>query len=198
MVVNEFGEIGGLHAQRDIFYQALAPSKRRPDTFAAALTHAFVTGPHRLVSQPVAGVCYPDCKLTTRKSCKMIPRRILLASAFASLALAAAVLAAATPFTAQAFAAAQTGGAPVLVAIHVGWRPTCRAQSPIIDKLSADPKFRGMLAPPLDFDEPKDLVRKFGAQSQSTLILFDGVAEVGRTVGGVNPQSIEALLGKAI
>ena len=128
----------------------------------------------------------------------MLSRRIFLASAFASLAFAAPALAAETPFTAEAFAAAQKGGAPVLVAIHASWCPTCRAQSPIIDKLSADPKFKDMVAPPLDFDEQKDLMRKFGAQSQSTLIVFNGAAEFGRSVGGDNPQSIEALPGKAI
>ena len=128
----------------------------------------------------------------------MISRRILLASALASLALAAPAVAAETPFTAEAFAAAQKGGAPVLVAIHAGWCPTCRAQAPIIDKLSGDPKFKNLVVLRLDFDAQKDLVRKFGAQSQSTLIVFKGAAEVGRSVGDTNPQSIEALLGKAI
>ena len=128
----------------------------------------------------------------------MLSRRILLASALASLALGAPALAAETPFTAEAFAAAQKGGAPVLVAIHASWCPTCRAQAPIIDKLSADPKFKNLVVLRLDFDEQKDLVRKFGAQTQSTLIVFKGATEVGRSVGDTNPQSIEALLGKAI
>ena len=128
----------------------------------------------------------------------MLSRRILLASALASLALGAPALAAETPFTAEAFAAAQKGGAPVLVAIHASWCPTCRAQAPIIDKLSGDPKFKNLVVLRLDFDEQKDLVRKFGAQTQSTLIVFKGATEVGRSVGDTNPQSIEALLGKAI
>ena len=128
----------------------------------------------------------------------MISRRILLAATLAGLTLAAPALAAETPFTPQAFEAAQKGGKPVLVAIHASWCPTCRAQSPILGKLTADPKFKDMVVLRLDFDEQKDLVRKFGAQSQSTLIVFKGAAEVGRSVGDTNPESIEALLGKAI
>jgi thioredoxin 1 len=50
----------------------------------------------------------------------------------------------------------------------------------------------------VDFDAQKDAVRKFGAQMQSTLIVFKGGKETGRSVGDTNPDSIAALLDKAV
>ena len=42
-----------------------------------------------------------------------------------------------------------------------------------------------------------DVVRAMGAQMQSTLIVFHGAAEKGRSTGDTNPESIRALLQKA-
>jgi thioredoxin 1 len=50
----------------------------------------------------------------------------------------------------------------------------------------------------VDFDAQKDAVRKFGALMQSTLIVFKGGRETGRSVGDTNPDSIAALLDKAV
>ena len=44
----------------------------------------------------------------------------------------------------------------------------------------------------------RDVVRAFGAQSQSTLIVFAGTEEVGRSVGVTDPASIETLLSQAL
>ena len=50
----------------------------------------------------------------------------------------------------------------------------------------------------VDFDDQKPVVKAFGADMQSTLIVFKGATEVGRVVGETDAGAIEALLRKAI
>jgi thioredoxin len=104
----------------------------------------------------------------------------------------------AVPFSASAFKAAQMAGDPILVEIHADWCPTCKAQKPILDKLTADPKFKQLKIFRVDFDSMKPVVKQFGAQMQSTLIVFKGLAEQGRSVGDTRESSISALLNKSL
>ena len=102
------------------------------------------------------------------------------------------------PFSDAAFKAAQASGSPILVEIHADWCPTCKAQKPILDKLTADPKFKDMKIFRVDFDAMKPVVKQFGAQMQSTLIVFKGATEEGRSVGDTKQASIAALLNKSL
>jgi thiol-disulfide isomerase/thioredoxin len=102
------------------------------------------------------------------------------------------------PFTAAAFEAAQSGGKPILIDVSAPWCPTCKAQAPILSKLMSDPRFKGMVAFNVDFDSQKDVLRKINVQYQSTLIVFKGKQEAGRSVADTNPASIEALLARAL
>lgn len=104
----------------------------------------------------------------------------------------------AVPFSAEAFKAAQASGSSILVEIHADWCPTCKAQNPILNKLTADPKFRDLKIFRVDFDAMKPAVKQFGAQMQSTLIVFKGAAEQGRSVGDTREASIAALLDKSL
>ena len=104
----------------------------------------------------------------------------------------------AVPFSAEAFKAAQASGSPILVEIHADWCPTCKAQNPILEKLTAGPKFKDLKVFRVDFDAMKPVVKEFGAQMQSTLIVFKGPAEQGRSVGDTKEASIAALLDKSL
>lgn len=104
----------------------------------------------------------------------------------------------AVPFSAEAFKAAQASGSPILVEIHADWCPTCKAQNPILDKLTSNTKFKDLKVFRVDFDAMKPVVKQFGAQMQSTLIAFKGTAEQGRSVGDTKEASIEALLDKSL
>jgi thioredoxin 1 len=100
----------------------------------------------------------------------------------------------AVPFSSEAFKAAQADGSPILVEIHADWCPTCKAQNPILDRLTANPKFKDLKIFRVDFDAMKPIVKEFGAQMQSTLIVFKG----GRSVGDTKEASISALLDKSL
>jgi thiol-disulfide isomerase/thioredoxin len=102
------------------------------------------------------------------------------------------------PFDQSAFEAAQAAGKPILVEVSASWCPICKAQAPILSRLRTDPRFKELVSFNIDFDSQKDLLRKFNVQKQSTLIVFKGKQEAGRSTGDTDAGSIEALLGKAI
>ena len=130
----------------------------------------------------------------------MIDRRLALIS-LATLGIAVALPALAlqvTKFTPAALADAQNSGKAILVEISAPWCPTCKAQKPILDKLLGSDKFKSFVKLDMDFDTQKDDLRAVKAQMQSTLIVYKGNKEVGRSAGDTNPASIEALLAKAL
>lgn len=123
-----------------------------------------------------------------------------LTVALAGLASGGAAMAfeARTPFDLKAFEAAQAAGKPILVEISAPWCPTCRAQKPILSSLGSKPEFAKLTVFEVDFDHQKDVVRMLKATTQSTLIVFKGKEEAGRSAGDTNAASIEALLKKSI
>lgn len=127
-------------------------------------------------------------------------RRTFLAGAVAAALLTPVMVQAAEtkPFDQKTFEAAQKAGKPILVEITAPWCPTCRAQKPILSQLTAQPKFKDLQVFEVDFDSQKDAVRGLKAQMQSTLIIFKGEREVGRSVGDTRRESIEDLLNKSI
>lgn len=130
----------------------------------------------------------------------MIHRRtfILASAALAAAAPSLPALAAAQRFTQAAFEAAQAAGKPILVEVTAPWCPTCRAQQPILQKLTAEPRFRDLVFLSVDFDSQKDVLRTLNVQGQSTLVVFKGRQEVGRSAGDTNAASIAALVAKSI
>jgi thioredoxin 1 len=132
----------------------------------------------------------------------MLNKRQLMSAALGLAALAATMpLAGAMQkqsFDAKAFAAAQTAGKPILVEVTAPWCPTCKAQAPILAKLTADPKFKNLQVFEVDFDSRKDVLKTLNVRKQSTLIVFKGKTEAGRSTGDTAESSIAALLNKAI
>ena len=102
----------------------------------------------------------------------------------------------ATPFDQSSFEAAQAVGKPILVEVTAPWCPTCKALTLV--RLNRHSRFAGLVAFNVDFDTQKDLLAKFSVQKQSTLIVFKGNQEVGRSTGVTDAGAIESLLAKAI
>ncbi len=127
----------------------------------------------------------------------MMQRRAFLGLA-TLLCLAVPARAEVLPFEAEAFAAAQKAGRPILVEVSAPWCPICKAQKPILAGLAAQPRFKDLVIFEIDFDSRKDVLRRFDARMQSTLIAFKGATETGRSVGETQPEWIEGLVEKTL
>lgn len=99
-------------------------------------------------------------------------------------------------YDAKAFAAAQDAGKSILVDVTAPWCPTCAKQKPTVQGLEmSHPK---LVVFDVDFDSAKDALKQFRVTSQSTLIMFKGKAEIGRSTGETDPAVITALVGKGL
>ena len=103
-----------------------------------------------------------------------------------------------TTFERSRFDSLQKQGKPTLVSILADWCPTCKAQRSIIADLLKTPELQAITAMRVDFDSQKSEAQRFKAKYQSTLIVFKGGKEVGRSAGDSNKENIAALLKKAI
>lgn len=131
----------------------------------------------------------------------MMLRRLILAFvALAAVPMMAgpATAADAMRYTPDAFAAAQKAGKPILVEVSAPWCPICKSQKAVLAKLGTDPRFGDLQIFDVDFDSQKDVLRQFDARMQSTLIVFKGATETGRSVGETQAEWIEGLLEKAL
>jgi len=116
-------------------------------------------------------------------------------------AVAAAVLLAfsvvghaAQPFDDQSFKQAQAAGKAILVDVTASWCPTCRQQRPIVEQIEKEKP--NLVVYEVDFDTAKDTLKRFRVQQQSTLIVFKGTKEVGRSTGDTDPARIRALVAQ--
>lgn len=121
------------------------------------------------------------------KLCKVAAIATLLASS-------SLIAAAGQPFDATAFQEAQTAGKSILVDVTAPWCPTCKQQRPIVEQIEKDKP--NLVVYEVDFDTAKDALRRFRVQYQSTLIMFKGTKEVGRSTGDTDPNRIRALVAK--
>jgi thioredoxin 1 len=128
----------------------------------------------------------------------MISRRILILSGLALVATSPALAKEPDTWNEAAFDAAKAAGRPILLEIHAVWCPTCKAQTPILSELTSEPKYADLQVFKIDFDTEKDLLKKLNVRTQSTLIVYKQGAEVGRSVGDTNRDSIAELLSKTI
>ncbi len=102
------------------------------------------------------------------------------------------------PYTQDKLDALNKSGKPALVFIHAEWCPTCKAQEKILDTLLPTNEFKGIATLRVDFDTQKPMVKAFGVQYQSTLIVFKGGKEVARVTGETDRGRIAELLRKAL
>lgn len=97
-------------------------------------------------------------------------------------------------FTQAAFEQAKKSGNPVLVEVHADWCPTCKAQKPAVQEIGNADKFKNLIVLEADFDTQKDVLKPLNVQIQSTLIMYKGLNETGRSAGDSNKKSIITLL----
>jgi thioredoxin 1 len=97
-------------------------------------------------------------------------------------------------FDDQSFEQAQAAGKTILVDVTASWCPTCRQQRPIVEQIEKEKP--NLVVYEVDFDTAKDTLKRFRVQHQSTLIVFKGTKEVGRSTGDTDPARIRALVAQ--
>ncbi len=100
-------------------------------------------------------------------------------------------------FDQATFAALQNADKSILIDVRADWCPTCKKQAPIISSLLATPEFTGYTLLEVNFDTQPAVLQQFKVTQQSTLIVFKGKAEKGRSTGETQKDGIAALLRKA-
>jgi thioredoxin 1 len=129
--------------------------------------------------------------MITRRSLSLVAAAFVVAAGVPALAMS-------TKFTNDALMAAQKSGKPVLVEVSAPWCPTCKAQKAVFAELDKMEKYKVFQKIEVDFDSQKDALKMLKVDKQSTLIVYKGDKEVGRSVGVSDKAAIEALLAKAL
>ena len=124
-------------------------------------------------------------------------RSAIVLTALTSLA-ALATAAEPRPFKQADFDRLARAGKPVIVDVSATWCPTCKAQHPIIERLSRLPAYKDVAVLTVDFDDDKPILKEFKVGMQSTLIAFRGGKEASRSVGDTTEAGIESLFVKAV
>ncbi len=122
------------------------------------------------------------------------------AAALCSMMLALVALpapSAEVPFDQAQFDSMRAAGKPVAVVFHADWCPTCRAQAPVLEKLTRAPAFRSLTLYVANFDTEKALKRSLGVTEQSTIVVFKDGKEVARSTGDTQEQNLSSLLSRA-
>lgn len=86
---------------------------------------------------------------------------------------------------------------PVLVDFYADWCGPCKLMAPVLDALARDRADRAVIAK-LDTDRAPNTAARFGIRSIPTLIVFRDGREVGRELGAVPRQRLDALLDGAL
>ena len=92
--------------------------------------------------------------------------------------------------------AAIASGRPVVVHVFAPWCLQCRAQETILKRLSSDPSYDGIAFYRVDYDNQKDVVKALGTP-RSTLIAFNGGAEVSKMSWGTSTEAVVGVLDAA-
>ncbi len=105
------------------------------------------------------------------------------------------------PFTAKALAEAKAASRPIVIYVGANWCSTCSVQKPVLAEVLAEleknPEVGDIAVFTVDFDDQKDVLQSLNVQIQSTIIVFRGKIEVGRSVGESDPEALKALLMRA-
>ena len=86
---------------------------------------------------------------------------------------------------------------PVMVDMSAEWCGPCRALAPIIEQFAGE-HADDVDVYSMDIGDNPSAPAKLGVMSVPTVVLFNGGKEVGRIVGLVPKERLEALLGQAI
>lgn len=102
------------------------------------------------------------------------------------------------PYSQEIFERAKQEGKSIIVDFHAEWCGTCRKQKPVLESLLREPKFESVVALSADYDKETKLRKALAIRKQSTLVVFKGNQEAGRSLGMTDRGKISALLEKGL
>ena len=102
------------------------------------------------------------------------------------------------PFNQTQFDVARAAGKPVAVVFHADWCPTCRAQAPVLKRLTETPEFKSVTLYIANFDTENALKKSLGVTKQSTIVVFKNGREAARSTGDTQQDNLAAILRHAI
>ncbi len=101
-------------------------------------------------------------------------------------------------YSQERFDELQAAGTVVLLDVYASWCPTCAKQQTALEaygKAHPDADFHVLV---IDYDDNKDLVRKYRAPRQSTLFIYKAHRQVWFSVAETRPEVIAAAINEAI
>jgi thioredoxin 1 len=93
-------------------------------------------------------------------------------------------------FTEAGFNQLKQENAAVLIDVHATWCPTCRKQSKVIKAYFKQHPDSDLTVLKVNFDDQKSWVKHFKAFRQSTLIMYKGEKEIGRSIAQTNEKKL--------
>jgi thiol-disulfide isomerase/thioredoxin len=96
-------------------------------------------------------------------------------------------------YSPELLASEQNADKTVALHFHADWCPTCRAQEKAFNGWKGDSTVPGTLLI-VNYDNERELRKKLGVRTQSTVIVHRGAAEKARIAGDTDPQALRAAL----
>ncbi|MDE1466126.1 thioredoxin family protein [Aurantiacibacter sp. D1-12] len=125
---------------------------------------------------------------------KIKPLILAIVALFVAVPVAASAQATMVEYTESGFRAAQAEGRTIIVDVHASWCPTCRAQQPILNELRNDPRLSDALFIRVNFDEDRAFLRAHRIPRQSTILVFNGREEAGRSIAETNRNRLRSFV----
>lgn len=119
-----------------------------------------------------------------------------LLGAILALRLTTAFGAGLGPYTESKFLNAEQEGRSIVLAFHSTSCGTCKVQAPILDSLLKEGAHQSITALQINYENSRDLRKKFRVTSPSTVIVIKGGRELGRAIGDTQEDTLRALLAK--
>jgi len=97
-------------------------------------------------------------------------------------------------FSKSEYDTAIKSGHTLVVDFHASWCPTCKKQEPILNEIVNMKGYETVVALKADFDKEKDLKKILNVSKQSTIVVFKGGKEVGRSTGSTSKDELKKLI----